>query len=111
MRPARALITLVSAIGLLAILDISPSAAQSFNCRSAEKPDEVLICQRPELAALDERMSSLFFRLRNSLGGSARARLIADQRDWLASRTACGRDYDCIRDTYRERIRALREDY
>src|SRR5580704_16568104 len=107
MRPARALVTIVSAIGLLAVLGLSQSLAQSFNCRTAEKPDEVLICQRPDLAALDERMSSLFFRLRNSLGGSARARLIADQRDWLASRVACGRDHGCIRDAYLERIRAL----
>jgi uncharacterized protein len=111
MRLARALIPVASAIGLLATLEVSPSVAQSFNCRTADKPDEVLICQRPDLAALDERMSSLFFRLRNSLAGAARARLIADQRDWLASRTACGRDYQCIRDAYVERIRALRQDY
>jgi uncharacterized protein len=93
----------------LAILTLSamPLAAQSFNCRLAAKPDEVLICQRPQLAALDEQMSSLYFRLRNRLDGAARARLDAAQTVWLQQRYGCGRDGGCIRALYEQRIAEL----
>jgi uncharacterized protein len=83
------------------------AAAQSFNCRDAHRPDEVLICQSPVLARLDERMSSLYFTLRNSLVGARRRALEADQVRWLQSRFACGRDYYCIESAYQRRIRQL----
>jgi uncharacterized protein len=85
----------------------TPLAAQSFNCRDAEKPDEVLICQNPQLAALDERMASMYFRLRNNLAGEARAKLEADQTTWLRERYGCGRDAGCIRGLYERRIAQL----
>jgi uncharacterized protein len=83
----------------------------SFNCRIADRPDEVLICQSRELAALDRRMSSLYFELRNRLYGRRVATLADDQARWLRTRFRCGRDYDCIENAYRSRIRELREDY
>ena len=88
----------------------TPLAAegQSFNCRDAHLPDEVLICQSPVLARLDERMASIYFTLRNSLSGARRRALEADQARWLRSRTACGRDYYCIEAAYERRIRQLR---
>src|SRR5215467_6853943 len=82
--------------------------AQSFNCRTAERPDEILICQSPRLRELDEIMASLYFSLRNRLYGAARAELEASQSAWLRSRIACGRDYGCIESHYRRRIRQLR---
>jgi uncharacterized protein len=81
--------------------------AQSFNCKTADRPDEVLICQDSRLSALDERMSSMYFGLRNSLGGSAHLRLEADQVDWLRARMGCGRDYRCISSAYDRRIGQL----
>ncbi len=81
--------------------------AQSFNCRYAKSPDEVLICQDRRLAALDERMSSIFFRVRNRLFGQRRADLEADQAAWLRERMACGRDRACIEDAYLRRIQEL----
>jgi uncharacterized protein len=91
------------------VLALVPLAAQaqSFNCRTAELPDEILICQSPYLSRLDERMASLYFRLRNSLYGGERRALEADQRRWLNSRIACGRDFGCIRFAYETRIRQL----
>jgi uncharacterized protein len=47
----------------------SPTYGQSFNCITADRPDEVLICQSDRLSRLDERMSSLYFTLRNTLRG------------------------------------------
>jgi uncharacterized protein len=88
-------------------LSAMPLAAQSFNCNLASKPDEVLICQRPQLAALDEQMSSLYFHLRNRLAGAALARLDAEQTAWLRQRYGCGRDGGCIRALYEQRIAEL----
>jgi len=92
------------------VLTLAPIAAQaqSFNCRYARSADEVLICQDGTLSSLDERMSGIYARLRNDLGGRARASLEADQAAWLRGRKACGRDSDCIADSYRQRIRELR---
>jgi uncharacterized protein len=93
----------------LLLLVATPIAAQaqSFNCRYARTADEVLICEDASLGALDERMSSIYARLRNSLSGGTRATLEADQSTWLRSRMSCGRDADCIADAYRQRIREL----
>jgi len=95
------------------MLPVLPMAAQaaSFNCNIADRPDEVLICQNPELSGLDDQMSSLYFRLRNRLGGSARRLLESDQSAWLQRRFACGRDYGCIRRLYVYRISELQERY
>jgi uncharacterized protein len=82
--------------------------AQSFNCAYARSPDEVLICEDPRLSALDELLSSLYYRARNSSFGYERARLEADQAAWLRSRRACGRDGACIASAYRARIQELR---
>lgn len=96
-------------IPLIALLAVYSSCvhAQSFNCRYAKTADEVLICQDPRLSALDERMSSIFYQLRNRLYGRARADLDADQGGWLRDRMACGRDASCIASAYQERIREL----
>jgi len=82
--------------------------AQSFNCRYARTPDEVAICRSDRLSRLDEVMARLYFRLRNSLGGSERAALETEQAEWLQSRRECGADGACIADAYRRRIRELR---
>ena len=86
----------------------SAQAQASFNCRIADRPDEVLICQNPELSALDRTMSSRYFRLRNRFEGSELRHLESDQRDWLRSRMGCGRDFGCIRSAYLSRIEELR---
>jgi uncharacterized protein len=92
-------------------ISLTPLAAQgqSFNCRTADKPDEVLICQSPRLGRLDEQMSSLYFTLRNRLGGAERRALETAQASWLESRFACGRDFQCIETRYERRIAELRD--
>jgi uncharacterized protein len=93
---------------LLTVLSMSAAPGQSFNCRTAERSDEVLICQNSRLSSLDEQMSNLYFTLRNQLSGSERRALEAGQRRWLQSRIDCGRDFGCIEDLYERRIRFLR---
>jgi uncharacterized protein len=94
----------------LAVFALAPLAAQaqSFNCRYARAPDEVAICQSEQLANLDQVMSRLYFRVRNSLDGPERANLEAEQAEWLRSRRDCGSDPGCIADAYRRRIQELR---
>jgi uncharacterized protein len=96
----------------VSLICVQPATARaqdcSFNCRTADKPDEVLICQSPELCQLDIQMSGMYFRLRNSLPGPARGRLMSDQARWLSQRFGCGRDYGCVRSLYERRIVELR---
>lgn len=87
------------------LLPAAAAEAQAFNCRYARYADEITICQDPLLSRLDERMSRLFYRLRDRVGG---ARLDPDQDSWLRARRACGRDAACIEGAYRLRIRELR---
>ena len=93
---------------LVTLLVPSVAQAQSFNCRTAELPDEILICQTPHLKMLDERMADLYFELRNNLRGEERNALETSQRRWLRSRIACGRDRECIEGEYERRIAQLR---
>jgi uncharacterized protein len=99
--------TRMAYVAFMLLSTAMPATAASFNCAIADRPDEVLICQNERLSSLDERMSSLYFRLRNSLAGRARDRLEAEQASWLQQRFACGRDYDCIRGLYESRIADL----
>jgi uncharacterized protein len=95
-------------VSLLAVCMLpSLAQAQSFNCRYARTPDEVLICQDDHLAGLDVTLSRTYYQLRNNLYGCARRRLEASQARWLASRKRCGRDYGCVERRYQSRIRAL----
>ena len=96
-------------MGTLLAATIMPVAAQaqSFNCRTATRPDEVMICQSDRLSALDEWMSSTYFRLRNSLYGRERNALESSQRAWLRSRIGCGRDFRCVERHYVRRIAEL----
>lgn len=96
---------------LLTVSSISlmPLSAQSasFNCNTADRPDEVLICQRPQLSSLDDRMASLYFTLRNRLTGAELRSLQANQTAWLQRRFGCGRDFECIERAYYRQIEVL----
>ena len=96
-------------LALAAVALPSFAEAQSFNCRYARHGDEIAICEYPELGRLDERMSRLFFDVRAAMGGRDRARLDADQAEWLESRRWCRRNPGCIAGSYRQRIRELRD--
>jgi uncharacterized protein len=94
---------------LLALAAFAPPAvhAQSFDCRTARHADEYAICDNEELAALDVRMSNLYFAIINRLGGLDRARLHAEQVDWLSERRECGSNVRCLRTKYFQRIEQL----
>ena len=103
----RFILVLAVSLAVTSALPNASARAQSFNCHYAKAPDEVLICQLPRLSALDERMASLYFRLRNRLQGPRLRLLEAEQAVWLRQRSACGRDAECIADAYVARIQEL----
>jgi hypothetical protein len=87
--------------------DFGFGAGTELQLSYCRRPDEVLICQDSHLSALDERMSSLYFSLRNSLRGAEHEALETAQASWLRSRIACGRDFQCIEVRYERRIKQL----
>jgi uncharacterized protein/predicted aspartyl protease len=94
-------------IALLPALYSSQVGAQSFNCRYAKTPAEVLICQDGQLAALDERMAGIYSKIHGELPDAQRLLIEGEQRNWLHSRMECGRDRDCIERVYQGRIQEL----
>jgi uncharacterized protein len=106
-------------IAAVMLTTLTPAHAQSFNCRTADRPDEVLICQNKWLSALDEEMTRLYsLWLKTSEGSHLPGELReiradlreirAWQQSWLQSRIRCGRDYYCIEARYLQRIEELR---
>jgi serine/threonine protein kinase len=94
------------------------AAQPSFDCTKAGTADEHLLCSHAELATLDRTMSDLYWKVypavkrRDAAKGIA---LKADQKAWLAARTACATRndqvqdrIDCIRALYDERLTLLR---
>jgi uncharacterized protein len=80
---------LIGLVSLLSLLLVQSAHAQSFNCRFARTSDEIAICNDARLSRLDERLSSRFYSLRDSLSGPDRVRLDQRQSAWLDSRHRC----------------------
>jgi uncharacterized protein len=106
--PRKCVSTVVGAISFFSIFILSSSSfGQSFNCRYARTPDEVMICQDSDLANLDEEMANIYFPLRKRLGGRDLRRLENARNYWLSERVSCGRDAACIEKTYKAWIADL----
>jgi uncharacterized protein len=89
-----------------ALVMMSTAAAANINCHRDTAPAERIICANDDLLRMDERMSTLYFRLNNDVRRPVARRLLDNQRDWLYERNQC-RSARCLRDMYRERIEAL----
>jgi len=63
-------------------------APSRLDCAKAATPIERAICAKPELAAIDRKMSAAYAALAGKLSGAARDHLQADQIRWLANRAA-----------------------
>lgn len=102
-RPALLFLT---TLGLMAA---APAQAASFNCAKADAPDEIAICQDPQLSERDTEMAALWFAYNKvpMLMGANGARRDAAS-DFLKLRTACGGDVACLGRVYDARIATLR---
>lgn len=95
-------------LSLLFMAVITPHVlAQSWSCRAPANCTESIICDSPQIQRLDEDMSSLYFRVRDTMPGFMARSLLDDQRQWLKSRDFCGCDANCIVRSYHIRIREL----
>jgi uncharacterized protein YecT (DUF1311 family) len=80
--------------------------APSFNCQNAVDSVEKMICTNPELSRLDEVLSNQY---KNTLNSSSDKLLLKSQQIlWLKTqRKSCNTDYNCLINTYKERIVSL----
>lgn len=95
-------------LALLPVLEGRQAAAASFDCRAAESPAEITICDSRSLRRLDTILGDLYASVMDVAEGAMARRIRTEQRNWLASREVCEYDLTCIRAHYEGRIRELR---
>jgi uncharacterized protein len=95
------------ALAALLFIPAGTASAQSFNCRYAQLPAEVAICNSDRLQSLDQQMASLYFSVTNNAPGYIVRQVRAQQRSWLNVRNSCGYDQGCLRRAYNKRINQL----
>ena len=83
-----------------------PDRKAGFDCRSAATPVEDMICGSDALAEADRTLSQRYFAARHSLGSQAKARLLVEQRRFLARRDKC-REEACLVGLYMARAAEL----
>jgi uncharacterized protein len=89
---------LVSLLGM----SVTSAYAASFDCAKAATETEKVICNDPELSALDDMMSELWFANDRETAEKQR------QSNWLAERNACQADRWCIEFAYGSHLEMLR---
>jgi uncharacterized protein YecT (DUF1311 family) len=85
------------------------AAAASFECAKAIAPSDKAICANPALSAKDDELGRLYRQRESELqsqGGDVKA-FVANGRRWLAMRTACTGNAQCLNMWFDERIAAL----
>ena len=84
------------------------SARPSFNCANARTRGERAVCAEPGLAALDRQMAAIYVDAMRDADPATAAMLRRSRDRFLGYRDQCPSD-DCIADTYRGRIREIRD--
>jgi uncharacterized protein YecT (DUF1311 family) len=91
-----------------AIPSPTASASPSFNCANARTRGEIAVCRNDRLAALDRQMAAQYRSAFASSDRRTRAELERSRGRFLGYRDQCPSD-DCIADTYRGRMREIRD--
>lgn len=109
--------TMVSSVALSALLTTSLAIAEqgpSFNCSEKMTGSiTALICQNPDLAALDRKLATIYRDALKNAGKRGNV-LKAEQRGWIKGRDECWKTDDqqaCVADSYRRRIVELQTGY
>jgi hypothetical protein len=87
-------------------LERRPNRKAGFDCRDAATPVEDMICGNDALAEADRTLSQRYFAARQAVGSAAKARLLTEQRRFLARRDRC-RDEACLAGLYLARAAEL----
>lgn len=86
----------------------SENSGPSFDCLSAQKPVEKVICRDPALAQADREMAILYQKVLAHLPDEDRSKFRQAQKDWLHERdTLCvaeDPDRECLKVLYTDRI-------
>jgi uncharacterized protein len=105
--------TLILSISLLPACGLAADGP-AFNCAQAESEVPKLICNTPELAALDRKLDEVY-RAALPKAKKAKDELPAEQRDWVKGRDECSKDRaameTCVRQNYHERTGELQARY
>lgn len=78
----------------------------SFDCDAAQSDAERIVCEAPELAALDRRLAQVFVDAQK-VAGADTAQLTSTQRGWIMERNACWSADDnrrCMIESYKTRL-------
>lgn len=81
----------------------------SFACSAASTSTEQSMCADEALWAKDRAMNAIYFYIRGYDNAKVRKALLADQRQWLKQRNACGGNTSCLNSVYDERLQLFRE--
>jgi uncharacterized protein len=82
----------------------------TFDCTKVKGAIETLICNDPELAALDHKMDGVFKRAAAKNTGANLRALAASQRGWIKGRNDCWKAQDkkqCVIESYNIRMAEL----
>lgn len=96
-------------LALVLALASRADAAPSFDCAKASNAVEKKICDDSILQWFDRQAARLYNLARKQIGASNRGSLLAEQRDFIARRNACGPryQYECVVGTYEDRLATL----
>ena len=94
---------------LALLLSIGDASAASFDCRRAQTPDEIAICDNRDLNDMDVKMATLLDIAKGFMLMGERGATMDAQREWLARRRKCGANVECLRRFYRQRIDELEQ--
>ncbi|WP_414461505.1 lysozyme inhibitor LprI family protein [Hyphomicrobium sp. DY-1] len=108
MMPRRAILPMVTAIALASASGAAWAGDYApLNCHKASSPSEKTICSSYPLGQSEARMATLFSVATSLVAMGQRGDIQDAQRNWLASRDACGKDVGCLDAAYQRRIGAL----
>ena len=94
---------------VLARVEHGAAPVASFACSAARTPTEKAICGSRALAGYDRSLAAAYRRGLQRHDGD-KAAFEQAQRDWLATRNACGGDATCIAGRLQERLDVLMQD-
>lgn len=107
--------SILSLAVLLPLNSLAATAAPTFDCTQASEGSiEALICQSPDLSALDQEMGEVYRQAAAKALHQHPPLLKAEQRGWIKGRDDCWKAADkalCVTDSYRLRIAELQARY
>ncbi len=94
-------------LALLGALAAPAAGAASFDCGKARLSDEIAICADRSLNDKDVELATKYKLLSGLFAMGVRGTMQDEQRAWLRQRRQCGRNVECLKQRYNERLGEL----